>query len=85
MNASCVGLGHMYNDPILLMILASASQFVFAFLSRKRPFLAMTACVRPLSPGNGQHLHVCSYFEGLNVIAQACSSATLRKSDVSPH
>lgn len=78
MNASCVGLGHVYNDPILLTILASASQFVMAFLSLKCPFLAVTARVHPLSPGNGQRLHVCSYFERWNVLVQACFSAAWR-------
>lgn len=75
----------MYNDTILLMILASASQFTFAFLLLKCSFLAMIACVQLLSPVNGQLQHFCSYFEGLNVMVQAYFSTSLRKSDASPH
>lgn len=41
MNAHCVGSGHMYNDTVLLMIPASASQLVFVLL-----LLKCNDCVR---------------------------------------
>lgn len=74
MNASHVGLGHMYTDTILLMILALASLFMFAFLLQKRFFLAMSVCMCSrcppgagsfctfaliLSEGNSPHLSQC--------------------------